>query len=127
MTTASGFTNGILSVKGKSLFRVGSVAVGDVGAGSGAVAVTGYFTSASKTSVGTGSANSTITIVYPDLEFVPVILMSVLSLGTVGLDNDILTPIVGSITSTGCIVYLEETSQVTQNIDIKMILVNEFI
>jgi len=120
----SGFTNGIVQTKGEVLLRVGTAVIGDIGAGSGSQTVTGYFTSATKSTPG-GSV-SILSIVYPDLGFVPKVMVSINSNGTPGLDNDIAPPIVDSLTSTGFEVYMEETVSVIQNITLMCVLFQEF-
>ena len=124
MTAVSGFTNGVVEIKSEDMVRVGTAHVGDVGGSTGAQAVTGYFTSASTAS---GGSTTTLSVVYPDLGFVPIVIISNESLNSLALDNDVKYPVVDDITSTGFSVFYEETVASVQNIQLMAVLFYEFI
>ena len=120
---SSGFINGITEIKGESLIRAGTAVIGDIGAAAGAQAVTGYFSSANK--VNPSGSSSRLSVVYPDLGFIPVVIVTINSIGTESLDNDVTLPIIRNITSTGFDVFFEETASVLQNIILMAILVSQ--
>jgi len=122
--TVSGFRNGVPQVKDEDMVRVGTAHVGDIGSSSGAQAVSGYLTSASTSSV---ASATTLTVVYPDLGFVPVVIVTDKSLGTLGLDNDTRPPPIYNITSTGFNALFEETAAGAQDITLMIALFYEFI
>ena len=116
---ATEITNLKTVISNVTKFLVGTVTVGDVNAGSGALAVTGDITSASKVS---GSSSSTITINYASVTN-PVINFGIESLGNRDSDNDLEEPLLKNVTNTSCDIYLYEAGAVEQNLKLHITII----
>jgi hypothetical protein len=104
--------------------RCGRINVGDVAGGSsGSIPVYGFLLSCNKTN--TGGVESDLVVTWPTLpgtEWNVMITIQGRSPRN-SADNDVATPIlVGSPTSTGCSIYLEETGSVNQDIYLQLIV-----
>ncbi len=117
---ASGTQGDLLS--GGATFRrvrAGKLAGVDIG-DSGSVSVQGDFTSASITSSG---GTSTITVVMPSMGNTDyVVSVTLESLGTQELDNDVTLTLVKNLSATGFDIFFEETAAVTQNISMNILV-----
>ena len=99
--------------------RAGKLAGVDIG-DSGSVSVQGDFTSASITSSG---GTSTITVVMPSMGNTDyVVSVTLESLGTQELDNDVTLTLVKNLSATGFDIFFEETAAVTQNISMNILV-----
>lgn len=96
----------ITTVKGK-------IDLGDIGAGTGNVAVYGDISSAVKSTGSTGSSIYTIT--HPAIPLDAYVMLSTENLGNEALTNDTLTPVFTRTSDTVLRVYLEETAASVQN------------
>ncbi len=93
----------------------GTIALGDVGAGSGALAVTGDLISASRTTPVAGQ--TLLSVVYAAVPFNnPIIQFSLESLANANDDNDLEEPVFENKTGTTFDMFFQETNSVTQNL-----------
>ena len=102
-------------------FRTGTVVVGDIGSGSGALTVSGGITSASK--VAPAAGDTIVTINYANKGYTPSIFVFVLNEISGSNVNDISTPVLQTNSATSATIYLEETSGVTQAITLRILLI----
>lgn len=99
---------------------VGQVIVGDIG-GVSTVTTSGFITSASKVNAG---GTSTITVNFASLNTTSyLVFITTKSLGTIGLDNDQLTPITYNYTNTSFQMFLEETTPNIQNVAYNIMII----
>ncbi len=99
---------------------LGTIAVGDIGVVSGALAVTGDIISASASS---GVSDTTVTINFPTLPGTPTVFVQVTGLGVPTLDNDIDVPIPANLTASSFTVFFEEQGAVVQNLVLEVRIV----
>lgn len=91
----------------------GTILVGDIGANAGALTVTGGLISASATVPSAGVSN--ITLTFPAVTN-PIVSITVEGIGSDILDNDLVMPIIRSLTSTSLDIFVEESAVVVQNV-----------
>ncbi len=102
----------------------GTIALGDVGAGAGALTVTGGLVSASRTTPVAGQ--TLLSVVYATTNFVnPIVQFSLESLANANIDNDLEEPVFEALTGTGFDIFLDETNSVLQNLTIHVVITEQ--
>ena len=101
---------------------IGTVALGDTGAGAGALAVTGNIVSASK--IVPAADKTTVTINFPET-INPRVFFTVESLGDVDNDNNYEHPIILSLSSTSVEIYFHEIGATIQDLRLHVMILPE--